>query len=162
MAAKAAAPRTAPRQVALGTKSVYTVLGSRLRDAKKVREEREREMERAREVVVEDWEVEAGREELADGEARGKRSGNGEGGVGEGEEGELGAEVRDIQTGKGKENLDRDVVAEVAAVGNQPSAIRVHTPLRLDEQLVGGTELSIAQADPMPVTDNAKVQPPAL
>lgn len=120
-----------------------------------MREEREREMERAREVVVEDWEVEAGREELADGEAREKRSGNG---VGEGGEGELGSGLRDIETGKGKENLGRDDVAEVAAVGNEPPGPRAHTPSGHGDQLVGDTELSIAQADQMPVADDAKVQ----
>ncbi|KAG7007156.1 AP-3 complex subunit delta [Physcia stellaris] len=58
VAAKAAAPRSAPRQVAVGEKSVFTVLGSKLRDAKRRREEEE-----ARVAVVEDWEEEAGREE---------------------------------------------------------------------------------------------------
>lgn len=60
--AKAAAPRSAPRQVAVGEKSVFTVLGSKLRDAKRRKEEEERER-KAREAVVDDWEEEAGREE---------------------------------------------------------------------------------------------------
>jgi len=61
VAAKAAAPRMAPRQMALGEKSVYTVLGSRLKDAKKKKED----MMKARkdEDVVEDWEEEVRKEE---------------------------------------------------------------------------------------------------
>lgn len=62
VAAKAAAPRTAPRQTAIGEKSVYTVLGSKLRDAKKKKEE----MRKAKEVVVDDWEEEMRREEEAE------------------------------------------------------------------------------------------------
>ena len=64
MAAKAAAPRNAPRQVGVGGRSLYTVLGRRGVEGKGEREkEKEREREREKEVVVEDWEVEAGREE---------------------------------------------------------------------------------------------------
>ena len=62
VAAKAAAPRTAPRQTAVGEKSVYTVLGSKLRDAKKKKEE----MKKAKEVVVDDWEEEMRKEEEAE------------------------------------------------------------------------------------------------
>ena len=61
VAAKAAAPRTAPRQMAVGERSVYTVLGSKLRDAKKKKEEEKKAKEL--EPVVDDWEMEAGREE---------------------------------------------------------------------------------------------------
>ena len=61
VAAKAAAPRSAPRTLAVGEKSVYTVLGSRLRDAKKKKEEK------SKEVVVEDWEEEVRREEAEEG-----------------------------------------------------------------------------------------------
>lgn len=66
--AKAAAPRSAPRQTAMGEKSVYTVLGSKLKDAKKKREE----LQKGKEEVVEDWEEEARKEEeaMADGEAK--------------------------------------------------------------------------------------------
>lgn len=61
VAAKGAAPRTAPRQTAVGEKSVYTVLGSRLREAKKKRDEEQK----AKEPVVEDWEEEVRKEEEA-------------------------------------------------------------------------------------------------
>ena len=59
VAAKAAAPRLAPRQMAVGEKSVYTVLGSKVKDAKKKREE----LQKAKEVVIEDWEEEVRKEE---------------------------------------------------------------------------------------------------
>lgn len=63
VAAKAAAPRTAPRQTGIGEKSVYTVLGSKLRDAKKKREE----MKKAKESeVVDDWEEEMRKQEEAE------------------------------------------------------------------------------------------------
>ena len=61
VAAKAAAPRSAPRTVAVGEKSVYTVLGSKLKDAKKKKEGKKKE------VVVEDWEEEVRREEAEEG-----------------------------------------------------------------------------------------------
>lgn len=64
VAAKAAAPRRAPVQAAVGAKSVYTVLGSRMAEAKKKREQEERERER--DSVVEDWEEEVRREEEAE------------------------------------------------------------------------------------------------
>ncbi|KAK4694959.1 hypothetical protein P7C71_g2704, partial [Lecanoromycetidae sp. Uapishka_2] len=60
VAAKAAAPRFAPRQAAFGEKSVYTVLGSKLRDAKKKKEEMKKAKE---EDIVDDWEEEMRREE---------------------------------------------------------------------------------------------------
>jgi len=50
VAAKAAAPRGVLRRDVVGEKNVYTVLGSRLRDARKKKEKEE---------VVEDWEEEA-------------------------------------------------------------------------------------------------------
>ena len=61
VAAKAAAPRTAPRRPAVGQKSVYTVLGSKLKDAKKKKED----MMKAKkdEEVVDDWEEEVRKEE---------------------------------------------------------------------------------------------------
>lgn len=64
VAAKAAAPRTAPRQMAVGEKSVYTVLGSKLRDAKKKKEEMKKAKES--EVVVDDWEEEMRKQEEAE------------------------------------------------------------------------------------------------
>ncbi|KAL9123071.1 MAG: hypothetical protein Q9187_000373 [Circinaria calcarea] len=73
VAAKAAVgPRSAPRQVAVGGKSSFTVLGSKLKDAKRKKEEREKEKERE-EDVVEDWEEEVRREEERERErAKGK------------------------------------------------------------------------------------------
>ena len=64
VAAKAAAPRTAPRQTVVGEKSVYTVLGSKLRDAKKKKEEMKKAKES--EVVVDDWEEEMRKQEEAE------------------------------------------------------------------------------------------------
>ncbi|MCJ1257100.1 FKBP12-associated protein [Lignoscripta atroalba] len=71
VAAKAAVgPRNAPRQTPVGTKSVYTVLGSKLRDAKKKKEEKQRERGTAKDVeVVDDWEEEAKKEEERENEA---------------------------------------------------------------------------------------------
>lgn len=71
VAAKGAAPRLAPRQTAIGEKSVYTVLGSRLKDMKKKQEIQKAKQD---EAVVEDWEEEVRREEAAeDGEDRSKK-----------------------------------------------------------------------------------------
>jgi transcriptional repressor NF-X1 len=61
VAAKGAAPRNAPGPTAVGEKSVYTVLGSRLKDTKKKKIEKARQDE----TVVEDWEEEVRREEAA-------------------------------------------------------------------------------------------------
>lgn len=66
VAAKAAAPRTAPRQTAVGERSVYTVLGSKLRDAKKKKEEMKKKAKDSEEVVVDDWEEEMRRQEEAE------------------------------------------------------------------------------------------------
>ena len=65
IAAKGAAPRNAPRQNAVGERSVYTVLGSKLRDAKKKKEELKKAKEQ--EEVVDDWEEEMKKEEAEDG-----------------------------------------------------------------------------------------------
>ncbi|KAL8823471.1 MAG: hypothetical protein Q9191_005822 [Dirinaria sp. TL-2023a] len=65
VAAKAAAPRTAPRQVAVGQRSPYTVLGSKLREAKKKREQERK----VKEEVVDNWEEELRKDEQADGGA---------------------------------------------------------------------------------------------
>ena len=63
VAAKGAVlPRNAPRQIPLGTKSVYTVLGSKLKDAKKKKEEKDRAKDEVTDVV-DDWEEEVRREE---------------------------------------------------------------------------------------------------
>ena len=61
VAAKAAAPRSMPRQTAVGEKSVYTVLGSKLRDAKKKKDEAKKAKDA--EVAADDWEEEFRREE---------------------------------------------------------------------------------------------------
>ncbi|KAL8871253.1 MAG: hypothetical protein Q9174_002874 [Haloplaca sp. 1 TL-2023] len=61
VAAKAAAPRTAPKQIGVGEKSVYTVLGSKLKDAKRKKEEMEKA--KVQEPLVDDWEEEVRREE---------------------------------------------------------------------------------------------------
>ena len=61
VAAKAAAPRTAPRLVGVGEKSPYTVLGSRLKDAKRKQEELEKA--KAEELLADDWEEEMRRDE---------------------------------------------------------------------------------------------------
>lgn len=53
-------PRSAPSQAAIGGKSVYTVLGSKLKEAKRKKEEEER---CAKAEVVEDWEDEMKKEE---------------------------------------------------------------------------------------------------
>ncbi|KAL8717360.1 MAG: hypothetical protein Q9181_008335 [Wetmoreana brouardii] len=63
VAAKAAAPRSAPKLTGVGEKSVYTVLGSKLKDAKKKKEEMERA--KAEEPLVDDWEEEVRKEEEA-------------------------------------------------------------------------------------------------
>ncbi|KAL8826448.1 MAG: hypothetical protein Q9170_007402, partial [Blastenia crenularia] len=65
VAAKAAAPRSAPRQTGVGEKSVYTVLGSRLKDAKKKKEELEKL--KAEEPLADDWEEEVRKDEAAEG-----------------------------------------------------------------------------------------------
>ena len=63
VAAKAAiGPRTAPKQQAVGGKSSFTVLGSKLKDAKKRKEEKEKEKVEMGEVV-DDWEEAVRREE---------------------------------------------------------------------------------------------------
>ena len=61
VAAKAATgPRSAPRQMAIGGKSSFTVLGNKSKDAKKKREDKEKEMAND---VVDDWEEEVRKEE---------------------------------------------------------------------------------------------------
>lgn len=72
VAAKGAAPRTVSRQNGVGERSVYTVLGSKLRDAKKKQEEARKAKED--EVIVDDWEEEMKKveaeEEKAEAEAQ--------------------------------------------------------------------------------------------
>lgn len=68
VAAKGAASRIAPRQTPVGERSVYTVLGSKLKDAKKKKEE----ALKAQEVVVDDWEEEVRKDEQQAGEDVGK------------------------------------------------------------------------------------------
>ncbi|KAL8947675.1 MAG: hypothetical protein Q9222_006071 [Ikaeria aurantiellina] len=66
VAAKAVAPRTLPRQTGVGEKSVYTVLGSKVKDAK--RKNKEVQKLKAEETLVDDWEEEVRKEEEAAGE----------------------------------------------------------------------------------------------
>ncbi len=70
VAAKAAAPRMAPRHAAVGEKSVYTVLGSRLKDAKRKKEDMMKAKQN--EDVVEDWEEEVRKEEAETHKSEGK------------------------------------------------------------------------------------------
>lgn len=93
VAAKAAAPRSAPRLATVGEKSVYTVLGSKLKEAKRKREE---EMRRKSESVVDDWEEEVRREEEGSLDGVGK------------EDEELGEQVHSTVT-----------VAEPASIGEE-------------------------------------------
>lgn len=62
VASKAVGPRSAPQQRAVGEKSVYTVLGSRVKDAKRKQEEDKKAL--AEEVPVDDWAEEVRREEM--------------------------------------------------------------------------------------------------
>ena len=63
VAAKAAAPRFAPLQTAVGEKSVYTILGSKLQDAKKKKGENLKKKDKETEIIVDDWEEAVDREE---------------------------------------------------------------------------------------------------
>ncbi|MCJ1364274.1 FKBP12-associated protein [Acarospora aff. strigata] len=83
VAAKAAAPRRAPVQAAVGAKSVYTVLGSKMAEAKRKKEKEEKE--RMEMVVVDDWEEEVRKEEEAEKVASGGEEGTST--VGSAEEG---------------------------------------------------------------------------
>ncbi|KAK0516792.1 hypothetical protein JMJ35_001395 [Cladonia borealis] len=73
VAAKAAAPRSAPRQTTVGEKSVYTVLGSKLRDAKKKKDEARKAKDA--EAAVDDWEEELMREEEEEEKAKAELQG---------------------------------------------------------------------------------------
>ncbi|KAL8693534.1 MAG: hypothetical protein Q9218_001659 [Villophora microphyllina] len=61
VAANAAAPRSAPKQMGVGQKSVYTVLGSKLKDGKRKKEEMEKA--KVEEPLIDDWEEEMRKEE---------------------------------------------------------------------------------------------------
>ncbi|KAI4140328.1 MAG: hypothetical protein L6R39_005847 [Caloplaca ligustica] len=61
VAAKAAAPRSAAPQTGVGEKSIYTVLGSKLKEAKRKKEETERA--KTEEPLADDWEDEVRKEE---------------------------------------------------------------------------------------------------
>lgn len=170
VAAKAAAPRTAPRQLALGTKSVYTVLGSRLRDAKRAREERER----AKEAVVEDWEEEAGREEERGG---GDEASRDEAELVSGLEG--GSEMQVDGAEKGKEETDGEDVAEVGAepaekgsagvidatgtggARSDASADLTHSAPSHEHKLIEADQPAPADVLPIPSANAAEAQPPA-
>jgi transcriptional repressor NF-X1 len=68
VAAKKAAPVSAPRVKAIGQRPVYTVLGSKLAEAKRKRMENEemRRKQANQEDVVEDWEQEMGQQGVED------------------------------------------------------------------------------------------------
>jgi len=120
VAAKAAAPRRAPVQAAVGAKSVYTVLGSRLAEAKRKREREEKEREKL--VVVDDWEAEVRREEEEEAEAEVEKVASG------GEEGKSGADGRDGAS-------TRDSGEQERVVGSETDAVKVP----LDEVGAGDT-----------------------
>ncbi|KAI4168964.1 MAG: hypothetical protein LQ343_005995 [Gyalolechia ehrenbergii] len=61
VAAKAAAPRSIPRHLGVGEKSSYTVLGSKLKDAKRKKEEAEK-TKKEELCLVDDWEEEVRKE----------------------------------------------------------------------------------------------------
>ncbi|KAK5552497.1 FKBP12-associated protein [Exophiala xenobiotica] len=69
--AKRAAPIQAPQVKPVGQKPVYTVLGSRLAEAKRKKQENEEKLRRkAEEQVVDDWEKEVEKEESDEAERR--------------------------------------------------------------------------------------------
>jgi transcriptional repressor NF-X1 len=72
VAAKGAAPMQAPQVKAVGQRPVYTVLGSRLAEAKKKKLENEERVRRRAQAqdVVEDWEKEVEQEEVEDAQRR--------------------------------------------------------------------------------------------
>ncbi|KAK5277291.1 FKBP12-associated protein, partial [Exophiala xenobiotica] len=71
VAAKRAAPIQAPQVKPVGQKPVYTVLGSRLAEAKRKKQENEEKLRRkAEEQVVDDWEKEVEKEESDEAERR--------------------------------------------------------------------------------------------
>ena len=99
VAAKGSAPRTAPRIEPVGQRPVYTVLGSRLAEAKKEKKANEEKLRKLREreanEVVDDWEAEAEKEvgnEKQDAEANevGNGTARAVNGDGEGEHGTQG------------------------------------------------------------------------
>lgn len=97
VAAKAAAPRFAPRQTAVGEQSVYTVLGSKLRDAKRKKAEMKKATEE--EAVVDDWEEEV--KKLEEEEEKAKNGALGEDvGLEGGKDGGI-AEGESLQVGEG-------------------------------------------------------------
>ncbi|KIW88004.1 uncharacterized protein Z519_11114 [Cladophialophora bantiana CBS 173.52] len=70
--AKKAAPAVAPQVMPVGQRPVYTVLGSRLAEAKKRKQEREEKLQKKaqQQQVVEDWEKEMEQEESEEAERR--------------------------------------------------------------------------------------------
>lgn len=88
VAARKAAPAQAPQIKPVGQRPVYTVLGSRLAEAKRKKQENEERLQRQaqQQDVVEDWEQEIEREEHDEAERRasqGQDSSDGAGAVGE-------------------------------------------------------------------------------
>lgn len=74
VAAKKAAPIQAPQVRPVGQRPVYTVLGSRLAEAKKKKQENEDQLrKKAQEQVVDDWEKEIDQEESDEAARRGSQ-----------------------------------------------------------------------------------------
>jgi len=134
VAAKAAAPRRAPVQAAVGAKSVYTVLGSKLAEAKRKREREEKEREKM--LVVDDWEAEVRREEEEEAEAEA-----------EAEKGASGGEGRSsVDSRDGDGAATRDSSEETHVVGIEGEALK--TPH--DES--GGRDFANGEVADMAVT----------
>ena len=107
VAAKAAAPRAAPSPTAIGQKSVYTVLGSKLKDAKKKKEDLMKA--KKEDEVVEDWEEEVRREEAEQNRSKGKS----------GEPNKVQAPIDDLEVmEKAGGNGDNEIVAHEVRMSN--------------------------------------------
>lgn len=119
VAAKAAVgPRSAPRQVAVGGKSSFTVLGSKLKDAKRKKEEREKEKRKEwEEDVVEDWEEEVRREEERERERAKEKE------VAVGFENAIGEEQVHGQDGMAMEVTTTDAASRTGSPGSDGAAL---------------------------------------
>lgn len=75
VAAKKAAPMAAPQVKPVGQRPVYTVLGSRLAEAKRKKENEKKLREKAQDQnIVDDWEKEMDQEEAGEPERRGSKA----------------------------------------------------------------------------------------
>ena len=123
---------------------MYTVLGSRLKEAKRQKEERERERERAKEAVVEDWEEEVRKEEEAEEVGRGSSDEVRAGGIDA--QPPPSEELRDGEA-DGTEKTEQEVRGEDAADpaagegdgGHEPEAVAA-VAASLEDQVVSGEE----------------------